>query len=171
MQALKNVPFTAVRGHTVSLITLTMAHFAHKAPTVSFVHDYPGFVKTNIGREMTGVMKVVASVMMKVLGPFVNVPPEEVGERHLFYATSGRYPALSQIEGDGDGVALRDGVVVAKGIDGEVGSGVYTVDNRGEEGGSAVVQTLNELRRVGAMEEVRKDVAKEFIRITGVEAI
>jgi hypothetical protein len=53
--------------------------------------------------------------MMKVLGPFVNVPPNEEGERHLFYATSGRYPpALSQIE-DGDGVVL------AKWINGEMG--------------------------------------------------
>jgi hypothetical protein len=52
---LKNILVTAVRGHTVSLLTLTMAHFASKAPTVSFVHDYPGFVKTNVGREMTGV--------------------------------------------------------------------------------------------------------------------
>lgn len=38
-----------------------MAHFASKAPTVSFVHDYPGFVKTNIGREMTGELKVAAN--------------------------------------------------------------------------------------------------------------
>lgn len=116
-------------------------------------------------------MKVAGTVIMKVLGPFVNVPPEEVGERHLFYATSGRYPALSQSSGNGDGVALQDGVVVAKGIDGEVGSGVYTVDNRGEEGGPAVVQTLNELRRGGAVEEIWKDLVKEFVRITGVEAI
>ena len=74
-------------------------------------------------------------------------------------------PALSQIEEDGDGVVL------AKWINGEVGSGVYTIDNRGEEGGSAVVQILDELRRGDAVEEVRKDVVKEFVRNTSVEAI
>lgn len=151
----------------VSLITLTMAHFAEQAPTVSFVHDYPGFVKSNIGRGTTGIMKA-ASVVGKILGPLVNVPPEEVGERHLFYATSAKYPAQSS--GDSVSVPVQGGVTIAKGIDGKMGSGVYTVDNQGEEGGPAVIQTLNELRRGGAVEEVRKDVVKEFVRITGVEA-
>jgi hypothetical protein len=151
----------------VSLITLTMAHFAEQAPTVSFVHDYPGFVKSNIGRGATGIMKA-ASVMGKILGPLVNAPPEEVGERHLFYATSAKYPAQSS--GDSVSVPVPGGVTIAKGIDGKMGSGVYTVDNQGEEGGPAVIQTLNELRRGGAVEEVRKDVVLEFVRITGVEA-
>ncbi|EED21651.1 conserved hypothetical protein [Talaromyces stipitatus ATCC 10500] len=100
LQAWK-LPLSAVRGHMTFLITLTMAHFADQAPTVSFVHDFPAFVKSNIGRGTKGIIRV-ANIVTNILEPFISVPPEEWEE----------------------------------------GSGVYTVDNLGEEGGPAVVQTL-----------------------------
>lgn len=166
IQGLK-IPMTSARGHTASLITLTMAHFAEQAPTVSFVHDFPGAVKSNIGRGTTGIIWVIG-LILKVIGPLVYIPEEEVGERQLFHATNGKYPAQSQVVSL---VPLPAGVSVAKGIDGKPGSGVYTVDHFGEEGGDAVVQFLTDLRKDGMVEKAWGDTVQEFMRITGVEVI
>lgn len=158
----------SARGHTATLITLTMAHFAEQAPTVSFVHDFPGHVQSGIGRGFKGVLGALSKVY-DAIGPLFSTPPDEVSERHLFYATSDKYPALSQSKGTA--VPLPEGISVAKGIYGKPGSGVYTVDNKGEECGAAVVALLDGLRAKGVAEEIWADVARTFIRITGVEAI
>ncbi|OKL63756.1 hypothetical protein UA08_00734 [Talaromyces atroroseus] len=163
-----NIPLMSMRGHLATLVTLTMAHFAEHAPTVSFVHDFPGHVRSNFGREMKGVLKALGKVY-QVVSPLFSTPGEEVGERHLFYSTSNRYPARSR--NPNVVVPLPIGVPVAKGFDGKLGSGVYSVDGGGDECGPSVVALLGDLCQKGTVEEVWKDVAGEFIRITGVEAI
>jgi hypothetical protein len=45
--------------------------------------------------------------------------------------TSAKYPARNSVEGT-SGIALSDGVEAARGTNGEVGSGVYSVDENGE---------------------------------------
>lgn len=127
------------------------------------MQDFPGLVKSGIGRGTTGAARVF-TVLFKVLGPLFNVAPEEVPERHLFYATSGRFPPAADA-----GSSSTDGV--ARGVDGKSGSGVYTLDNSSEEGGDATVKLLTDLRSQGYVDKIWKDLTEQFVRITGAEAI
>ncbi|KAL2868037.1 uncharacterized protein BJX67DRAFT_75032 [Aspergillus lucknowensis] len=155
----------AQRGHFASLITLSFETLAKKAPEVSFVHDYPGFVKTDLARGSKGIGAVIVKGVAKVFGPFLNIPIEEAGERHAFYATSSRYQPAS---GDAKGVELVDKVHVGTGTDGKEGSGVYSVHSDGE---TKVQGVLAELRKKGVNEKVWEHVEGEFVRVTGSAAV
>lgn len=79
------------RGHAASMVTMGMEVLAPRAPDVSFIHDYPGPVKSGIGREMAGLLGVVVRTMATAIGPLFNIPHDESGAYHLFFATSARY--------------------------------------------------------------------------------
>lgn len=95
---------------------------AQQNPHTSFVHTYPSGVATGVLRELPAG-RVLSAVLTPLLRPFM-VPLEESGERHLFVATSGRYPPKAEGENmEGD---------VAVGSDGTKGSGCYWVSWDGE---------------------------------------
>ncbi|KAL8400806.1 hypothetical protein RB594_000993 [Gaeumannomyces avenae] len=163
----RKVSLARARGHGTSMQTLALEQLARSAPDVSFVHSFPGFVRTNIGRGFGGGMRLLWAAAMTLLGPFA-VPRDESGERHAFLCTSAAFPARAGGKGDGtDGVALAPGRAVAGGTDGEVGSGVYTVDEHCESGSAAVRRTLANLREDGTAEAVWAHTVGEFERITG----
>lgn len=153
----------SARGHVTSMITLELETLAQKAPEVSFIHAYPGSVKTNIGRDIKGMMLLVLTVVFTVIGPFIYIPIEEVGQRHLFLATSARYSPKS---GEAVGVPLEGDVSVAKGTDGKDGSGVYTVGSDGESANVKVMQLLSSLRKDGVPEKLRSHTEGVFDKVT-----
>lgn len=163
----------AMRGHAVSIVTLSMETIAQKAPDVSFVHNFPGQVKSDIGRsfKLKGVPSLLVTFLrlFQPLLSFVYTAPEEVGERHLFLATSARYRPKTE-SGRHAGVPVPDGVSVAMGIDGEMATGVYSIDSNGEECGPDVIEILGRLRRQSLPDQIWKHIAGEFVRITGQEA-
>jgi hypothetical protein len=153
--------------------TLALEAIARSAPEVSFVHCYPGFVKSGIGKDLTGpvarVLMAIWEVAYLVVGPFLATPFDEAGERHLFFATSARFPG-----GRGSGAAgvpLPEGVEVARGSDGASGSGVYSITNHAESAPSAVEELLETMRKDGTAEKVWADVEGEFVRITGATSV
>ena len=97
-----------------------------------------------------------------MLRTYVLVPLDESGERHLYLATSARFPA---VKGRCDGVRLGDGVDVALGTTGEMGSGVYWLGSDCESASPAVRELLAELREKGMVEEVWRHTEGEFKRI------
>ena len=116
-----------------------------------------------------GAAIYVLKIVFSIIGPLVNTPIHESGERHLFLATSARYPAGTN--GDAtSGVPMAGGVAVARGTSGESGSGVYSVDWDGESSGPKVEQLLAKLRKEGIVEKAWKDTEQEFKRITGLVA-
>lgn len=156
-----------VRGQGASLVTLLMEKVQKQAPEVSFVHSFPGPVKSNIARG-GGVANMVMRAMYGVFGRWIYIPEEESGERHLFLATNVRYPARQR---EANGTSEEEGMEVAKGTDGVKGSGVYTVDEKCESGGVQVVQVLKQSREQGKEEFVWKQIREEYIRITGKESL
>ncbi|KAA6411177.1 MAG: Short-chain dehydrogenase reductase SDR [Lasallia pustulata] len=163
------VPILSQRGQASSLVTLSLEALAKKAPDVSFIHDFPGPVKTNLVRGGEGAAIYVLNVVFKVIGPLVNTPIQESGERHLFLATSARYPA--GMSGDAtSGVPMTGGVELARGTNGKSGSGVYSVDQDGESAGPKMEELLTKLRKEGVVEKMWKDTEEHFKRITGLEA-
>lgn len=160
------VPLTAIRGHLCTLISLGLESVAKTAPEVSFVHADPGGVKTALFDRVEGVFGVLMRVFIFFVGYWVFVPVEECGERQLFVATSGRYPPVV-VEGEnGFGVPMGDGVDVARGTTGEVGSGVYSVGWDGTSAPPKVEKLLTGYREKGMVEEVRRHTEGEFDRIT-----
>jgi predicted deacylase len=92
-----------------------------------------------------------------------RVPIEECGERQLYLATSARFPPLKSSTA---AVTLEDGIEVALGTNGEVGSGVYSVEWDCEVASAEVRELLAGLREKGMVEQAWEHTQKEFERIT-----
>ncbi|KAL3417175.1 short-chain dehydrogenase reductase [Phlyctema vagabunda] len=159
------VPLLASRGHLSSVLTVSYESIAEQAPDVSFIHNFPGAVKTDFLREATGLLFTFFKAVFWLLAPFICISSEECGERHLFLATSARYPAKQDGQGN-SGVPLPEGLTVASGTDRVPGSGVYSLRSDGESSGLAVEELLAKFREDGVTEKVWEDVEREFKRIT-----
>ncbi|RYP09750.1 hypothetical protein DL764_001085 [Monosporascus ibericus] len=165
------------RGHFSSLMTLALEAVAQNVPNVSFIHNYPGFVKTNFGNDVEGltftVLRGIWNAVFPVIGPFVATPINEVGEREVFFATSARFPEKGEsgAVGASAGVPLPKGMAVARGTDGKSGSGVYSISNDAESAPPKVEQLLGNLRKDGIAQKVWSHVEEEFVRITGAASV
>lgn len=120
------------------------------------MHDYPGTVKTPFLNYLSE----------EVLKTKTFVPLDEIGERHLYLATSARFPAMKR---GSDGVQQEDGADVALGTTGESGSGVYSLGSDCESASPAVRKLLVELRKKEMVEEVWRHTEREFKRITELD--
>lgn len=155
------------RGHGTSTATLWLEGVAQKAPTVTFINAFPGAVDSGIMRGTKGPLFFVMKIMWKLLARFITVPKDEVGARHTYLSTSARYPPA---KGGEAGVPLGDGIAVAKGVDGELGSGVYSVDQHGESS-PKTTEVLAKYKKEGMMEKVWNHHEEEWVRITGTTSI
>jgi NAD(P)-dependent dehydrogenase (short-subunit alcohol dehydrogenase family) len=165
----RNHGFPSVRGHVTSMITLGLDAIAKQAPNVSFIHDYPGFVKTGMSRELTGLVPAIMKVVFSPIMAILKIPNDEVGERQTFFATCARFlPAAG--EPKADGLNLGEGVETAVSTDGIVG-GVYSIDYEAEGTDLKVQEILAQLRKDGTAEKAWKHTQDEFLRITGSLAL
>ncbi|OAA53197.1 NAD(P)-binding domain protein [Cordyceps fumosorosea ARSEF 2679] len=154
-QLLRGGGLAKQRAHNSSIISLTNMYFAHKAPTVSFIHDYPGLVRSGISRGTTGALRA-AFVVMNALGPLLFYKPDqESGARHLYYLTSARFKAKEGVE---ESVPVGDGIAVARGVDGVSGGGIYSCDADNEEAPRKVERILARHKEQGAVERVWKQI-------------
>jgi hypothetical protein len=126
---------------------------AQRYPYTSFVHAYPSGVNTGLMRELPQG-RVLKSVLGTLLSPFM-VPVKESGERHLFAATSGKFPPKAEGEGVKEDVAV--------GSDGIKGSGCYWSSWDGEV--FPPNQKLDKTREEGALEKVVQHTEEVFRRV------
>ena len=101
-------------GHAITMNTLFMQELAATHPSTTFIHAYPGGVKTGIMREFGPVTRAAINALAFLAKPWM-VPIEESGQRHLYASTSPKFPPQAA------GVTDE----VAKGADGQNGSGAY----------------------------------------------
>lgn len=160
------VPLISIRGHLCTLISLGLESVAKMTPDVSFVHDFPGTVNTSLFSRMEGVLGVVMRAYVYFMAPWICVPIEESGERHLYLATSAKFPPASAGSDGGSGVPLGDGVDTARGTTGEVGSGVYSVGWDGASASPTVEKLLAGYRGEGMVEEIGRHAESEFKQVT-----
>jgi NAD(P)-dependent dehydrogenase (short-subunit alcohol dehydrogenase family) len=166
---LRNTGLTKLRPHAASMITLLLEELAKQAPEVSFIHDYPGSVKSGLMREAKGASMLLMKAALTIVGPFMYIPNEECGRSHLFLATSARYPA-KVVVGDASGTPLTEsplgeGVTIARGTDGKEGSGVYSIDEHCESAKPEVEELLARLRKDGVADKLWSHLQEEFARI------
>lgn len=145
--------------HAITMTDFFFEEMAKKTPTVSFVHAYPGTVKTGFNKEAGFLMKAATNLAFKVLSPW-TLDIQESGERHVYAATSAAYPAKSGVHG---GVELKDQSTM-KGSAGEVGSGAYLIGSDGEF--RANVKVLEELRKQGAGQKIWDHTVKTCEAVT-----
>jgi len=140
--------------HSVTMTSLAMEHLA-ASHRVSFVHVYPGLVGTNIYTNSfpPPLAAVYNYGMWPLMYPFsVNI--DESGQRHLFHSTSTRYSAnkLHAPSGSNPNPAIPDGLQVAVGSNGTVGSGAYLMNWKGET--SPAGKKMQSLREQGVAQKV-----------------
>ena len=145
--------------HAITMTDFFFEELAKKYPTVSFVHAYPGTVKTGFNKEAGFLMKAATNLAIIVLSPFM-VDIQKSGERHLYAATSAAYPAKSGVHG---GVKLDDQSTI-KGSAGEVGSGAYLIGSDGEF--RANIKVLEELRKQGAGQKIWDHTVETYEAVT-----
>lgn len=163
----RTVSMAGGRGHFASAMTLGLEALARQAPEVSFVHNFPGSVETDLIRPESGLMMQPLRWVFKIMfwGRFLS--HDECGERHAYLCVSGMYPSKG---GDG-GVGLDEGLSVARGTDGRMGSGMYSIDGVGESASEAAIKVLQKHRGDGLVDKVWEHLGSEFKRITGSVAV
>ncbi|KAK5734538.1 hypothetical protein LTR17_008898 [Elasticomyces elasticus] len=152
----------AKQGHMASITTLALEGHHQAAPEVSFVHNFPGSVKSGIDRGSIGPLMRTLKTVFILLAPLVNIPLEEAGERHLFLCTSARYGA--GVDDEAAGVALTDGSALARGTNGQNGSGVYSIDAYGESAKPKVEALLANMRQDGMVKRVQHMIEEDIDR-------
>ncbi|MCJ1268498.1 hypothetical protein MMC22_008386 [Lobaria immixta] len=129
-------------AHATTMTSLAFEETAKKHAGTSFIHAFPGGVKTGFFKESGAITKLGAKLLMTVASPWTTDITES-GERHLYAATSGVYPAR-----ENDGGVEIGGESIKKGSNGEVGNGAYLLGSDGER--RANDKGLQELRERGA---------------------
>lgn len=146
--------------NAITMTDFTFEELAVANPTVSFVHAYPGVVKTGFAKEATFLVRAASQLALTILSP-MRVGIDESGERHLYAATSAAYPPK---DGEKGGVDIGDGKV-KKGSTGEVGSGAYLLGSDGEF--RANEKVLKELRGRDAGAKIWAHTMKQFEAVKG----
>ncbi|OCK85543.1 NAD(P)-binding protein [Lepidopterella palustris CBS 459.81] len=160
LQGLK-VSLRHIRGHITAMITLALEKLAQEAPTVSFVHDYPGTVRTALfDRGGTWILQVFKAFLW-LSERWLCVPIEECGERHVFLSTTPRYAPA-----EGSQITAKDSVF--RGSDGQTGSGVYSVGWDCESSPSSVETLLATQREDGTADAIWRHTMDQFARITAL---
>ncbi|RSM20739.1 hypothetical protein CDV31_000428 [Fusarium ambrosium] len=160
----RNLPnkIRSTRGHLCTAMTLSLEALSRQAPEVSFIHNFPGSVDTDLIRRDDGLMMQFVKQFFRlgttVMGKWVL--KEECGERHAWLCLSSRFPAMNDKSTE-----------AAVGTDGTMGSGVYSVDWDGESASDEVVKLLGGYREGGAVDKVWKHMDDEFVRVTGSVSI
>ena len=128
---------------------------AKQAPNASFAHDFPGPVKSQIADDMEGVLAVGMKGFFSAFGRWIYIPDEECG-RGICFSPRARGTRREAPRTKGRDALVGNEVDVARGTDGESGSGVYLVGWDGESAAPKVEKLLAEMRKDGMVVKVRE---------------
>ena len=136
LELAKSFTMQSAAVHTSTMNTLALAEIADTHPTISCVHIFPGVVMTKafvtFAEDWALPLRVFFVHVMIPIFKLFTTSLEESGQRHLFHATSARFPPAGVRGSPGAGVAMPKGMVVAKGENGREGTGCYLLGFDGE---------------------------------------
>lgn len=144
----------ANRDHAASITTLSLESHHRDNRKVSFVHNFPGVIKSGITRGTSGVVLTALKAVVCIFGSLFYMPAEEAGDRHVFLSTSARYSVGEKDEAAGVPLSVAPDLSFARGTDGKMASGVYSINASGESAGEKVEEALASLRSRGMAEKV-----------------
>ena len=125
-----NYTLHACLAHCVLMTDFMVEELAKNNPDVSFMHSYPGSVKSGVTNELTGAVRLAIKVLYAVSSKWL-LQVQESGERHLFQMTSSIYPARN----GSIGILPNADLNVCMGSDGTRASGAYLLDWDGQATG------------------------------------
>jgi hypothetical protein len=167
-----NMTPEARRTHCVTMTTLEVEELSIRNPSISFIHLYPGWVKTNLYLSETSMMpKLMSYVVFPTLSmykmlPFVTpiaIGVGESGERTVFIGTSARFPPARPVNPNAAGTKLLPGMSVALGTNGYPGSGGYALGWDGEPNGNQ--KLLQSYRDTGAIKRIWEHTLGVFEKV------
>lgn len=146
-------------AHCGVMTDLMLERLAATWKGTAFVHTAPGVVKTNLGSELPTCLRAAYKVAGPLLAPW-TVGLDETGERHLYMATSNRYPPLG-VPSEFSCGASAEKNDVAEGSNGDRGSGAYLLnwDGRVQKHNADL---LEEYRQRGTTEMIWKHTMDVF---------
>ena len=156
----QNFSLRTAACHAITMTDFAFEELAEQNPSTSFVHTYPGVVKTGFNKNAAPLLKAATSLLYMLLSHW-TVDIDESGERHLFAATSEMYPPKRAGGGKAAGAAEN----VMKGSSGEVGSGAYLVGSGNEFRGNE--KALTTLRGQGARKIIFEHTMETYKLIRG----
>lgn len=155
--------------HTATMNTLALAEVASSHPSISCVHVFPGVVVTGafatLAEDWYWPLRFLFLQGVLPLAKLFTVSLQETGERHLFHATSARYPPAGVRDPPGGGVTLPQGVKVARGSDWKEGSGCYLLNRVGEPTGDK--NLLEGYRKQDMGKRIWEHTQEVFNRVLG----
>ncbi|KAL4889412.1 short-chain dehydrogenase/reductase [Aspergillus ambiguus] len=145
--------------HAITMNSVSMEHLASAHPQISFIHSFPGIVRTRLGRDFGVMTKLAINALMVLAKPW-EIPFEESGERHLYAATSPRFSSR----------AWKDNVSdVAEGSDGVPGSGFYRLGSDGSTYNPNKV--MQQYREDGVRNSIWKHTLGVFAQVLGEQDV
>jgi len=153
-----------LRGHLGTTKTLAWQKLSEQAPDVSIVTAFPGLVATPIFSRLIGLLGALFRAYVWLFGWLLAVPLDECADRHVYMSTSSSFAAKGR---EPQGVPLVDGDAVHVGIDGEAGSGVYSVDWDNEGPGHKIQTLLQTYSGDGTSDHIWEWIQGEYRRILG----
>ncbi|KAB8226924.1 NAD(P)-binding protein [Aspergillus alliaceus] len=116
--------FGTAATYGATMNSLAMEYLATQHPSVSFIHVFPGVVRTPLMKASFGYL--LGSVIGLVTR-LMAISEQESGERNVFIATSPAYPPVARA------AKSIDGVNVAISSMGKVGGGSYLLNYDGKD--------------------------------------
>ncbi|KAF5863279.1 hypothetical protein ETB97_010401 [Aspergillus alliaceus] len=155
-----NWSFTTAASYAATMNSLAMEYLALQYTSISFIHVFPGLVRTSLMKSSFG--SLVGFAIGLVTRP-LSVSAQESGERNVFLATSMAYPPMAYA-----GDARKDGLDVAIASTGRAGGGSYLVNFDGTD---ATNQTLMaDYRQRGYPKKLWEHTLHVFQRVIGSES-
>ncbi|KAK3938327.1 hypothetical protein QBC46DRAFT_168137 [Diplogelasinospora grovesii] len=154
----KNYSFRNAAAVGSTYTTLFLEQLQQRHPKISFVHTFPGIVRTNVfnSENLGAVFKFFFNwLIMPTVGRFIALSPEEAGARHLFAATSSMYAAADD----------KSAANVVVGSNGVQHSGVYTLNEKMDAVHNDKV--LQPYREQGVDARIWEHTTAEFERVLG----
>ncbi|PLB49112.1 putative short-chain dehydrogenases/reductase [Aspergillus steynii IBT 23096] len=124
----KKWTFMASLTYASTMNSLATEYLAAQNPSVSFIHMFPGVVRTPL---MSNTFGNLAGSVMGFLSTPISMTPQESGQRNLYMATSAAYPAAKA--GTATGVPLVGGAEISNASTGSVGGGSYILNYDGSD--------------------------------------
>jgi hypothetical protein len=134
------------------------------------VSALPGIVDSGITRKAEGAALKVVIAAFSVFNSFLQTPPDECGEFHLMAATSAMYPP-NAASATVSGVPLVAKLEIARGVNGKTGSGVYSINEKGESALTKAEKVLEKYRQDGTAKKIVNHVEEVAKRLTGTAVV
>jgi NAD(P)-dependent dehydrogenase (short-subunit alcohol dehydrogenase family) len=153
----KNYGVASAGNTAATFTTLFFEQIQKQNPKISFVHMFPGLVKTNlINAEHFGAVFafIFNWVILPLVGPFLFLTAKDAGARALYAATNEKF-----------GAANEKGAVLEKGSNEVIGSGVYILNENDEALSSDAI--LAPYRKDGTDKKIYDHTMEEYKRILG----